>query len=590
MEIITAEVLVVGGGTGGTAAAIQAARRGAQTLLISDGPWLGGMLTAAGVSAPDGNELLALQTGLWGAFLRELERRQSGGLDHAWVSFFTYEPRVGAAIFADWVNALPNLTWVTGQTPRAVLRQGDRVTGVQFDRLTVQAQVTLDGTELGDLLALGDIPHRWGWDDPAQFSEPSAPKSLTDPADPLHAMVQTYPVQAPTWVVVMQDFGPGAIAPEIPPPPNYDAARFEGAWQGDGPERFLDYGRLPGDRFMINCPHQGNDYGVKLQRLLQGTAAWTDWARDAIAHSQGLAHFIQAHLGRRYGLAADTFPQHPTNLGGGAFALQPYYRESRRLVGLTTVTEPDILPLGGGQVAPLPVDSTGQGTAIACGNYPNDHHYPGFDLPLAPKARRWGGRWTGTPFTIPYDALVPAAIEGFLACDKNISVSHIANGATRLQPVVLGVGQAAGMAAALCIEQGCQPRHLPVRAVQQALLQDPIAPAAIAPCYDLSPHHPDWGTVQQHYCDRPDTYPADGNSGVTPIPAPIPPPARRFTGSLQRGDSPDSWVLMADRPWPLVTLCPAMAQQFATWQAGQPLTVQAIANPQGPWLRVLAAL
>jgi hypothetical protein len=48
--------------------------------------------------------------------------------------------------------------------------------------------------------------------------------------------------------------------------------------------------------------------------------------------------------------------------------------------------------------------------------------------------------------------------------------------------------------------------------------------------------------------------------------------------------------LMADQPWPLVTLCPAMAQQFATWQAGQPLTVQAIANPQGPWLRVLATL
>ncbi|MDA0673253.1 MAG: FAD-dependent oxidoreductase, partial [Cyanobacteria bacterium] len=166
METITTEVLVVGGGTGGTAAAIQAARRGAKTVLVSEGPWLGGMLTAAGVTAPDGNELLALQTGLWGAFLRALEQRQPGGLDHAWVSFFTYEPRVGAAIFADWVQALPHLTWIAGQRPRAVLRQGDRVTGVRFDRLTIQAQITLDGTELGDLLALGNIPHRWGWDDP----------------------------------------------------------------------------------------------------------------------------------------------------------------------------------------------------------------------------------------------------------------------------------------------------------------------------------------------------------------------------------------------------------------------------------------
>lgn len=55
---IQTEVLVVGGGTGGTAAAIQAARAGAKTLLVSEFPWLGGMLTAAGVAAPDGNELM----------------------------------------------------------------------------------------------------------------------------------------------------------------------------------------------------------------------------------------------------------------------------------------------------------------------------------------------------------------------------------------------------------------------------------------------------------------------------------------------------------------------------------------------------
>ncbi len=77
--ILTADVLVVGGGTGGTTAAIQAARRGAKTILVSEFPWLGGMLTAAGVSAPDGNEIISFQTGLWGEFLRELQHRQLGG-------------------------------------------------------------------------------------------------------------------------------------------------------------------------------------------------------------------------------------------------------------------------------------------------------------------------------------------------------------------------------------------------------------------------------------------------------------------------------------------------------------------------------
>lgn len=86
-SILTADVLVVGGGTGGTAAAVQAARCGAKTILVSEFPWLGGMLTSAGVAAPDGNELAAFQTGLWGAFLRELQQRQPDGLDWGWVSF-----------------------------------------------------------------------------------------------------------------------------------------------------------------------------------------------------------------------------------------------------------------------------------------------------------------------------------------------------------------------------------------------------------------------------------------------------------------------------------------------------------------------
>ena len=95
-QTYTTDVLVVGGGTGGTAAAIQAARRGVKTILVSEFPWLGGMLTSAGVSVPDGNELQSLQTGLWGAFLQELQRRQPGGLDNSWVSFFSPSTNLGS--------------------------------------------------------------------------------------------------------------------------------------------------------------------------------------------------------------------------------------------------------------------------------------------------------------------------------------------------------------------------------------------------------------------------------------------------------------------------------------------------------------
>lgn len=593
---LTTEVLVVGGGTGGTAAALQAARRGAHTVLVSELPWLGGMLTAAGVAAPDGNELMALQTGLWGAFLRELRQRQPGGLDNAWVSFFTYEPKIGAAIFADWVRALPNLRWIVGKVPTAVLRKGDRVLGVRFEDLTVHAQVTIDGTELGDVLALGDVPYRWGWEDQAEFAEPSAPRSLTDPHDPLYPILQTYPVQSPTWVVLLRDFGEGHEAPKISPAADYDPSQFQGAWAGYEPEMFLNYGRLPQNQFMLNWPQQGNDYGYDLNRLIQGKAAWREWAEAAIAHSQNFAHFIQSALGPRYGLASNAFPKMAGKLGGGALALMPYYRESRRLVGLTTVTELDILPQSGERAAALPKNEQDAMSAIAIGNYPNDHHYPGFEMPLAPKSMHWGGRWTGTPFTIPYEALIPATTDGLLACDKNISVSHIANGATRLQPVVLGIGQAAGMAAALCIEQACEPRELSVHTLQAALLQESIAPTAIVPLLDNLPEHQEWRSRQTDFQNH--SFPVsfaqqtDGLMDENLIDLKLKNPTLcQYQGVLKPIKVGEKWAAqlhLADgRTLQIITLSPHVQAVMKALEAPSEVSVQGFPNWYAGWFQVL---
>jgi hypothetical protein len=591
MQTLITDVLVVGGGTGGTAAAIQAARRGAQTILVSEFPWLGGMLTSAGVSAPDGNELAAFQTGIWGAFLQELQRRQPEGLDHAWVSFFTYDPRVGAEIFANWVRELPNLEWIRGRSPLEVLKQGDRITGIRFADLTVQAKIILDGTELGDLLPLAEVPHRWGWEYQSEWGEPSAPSKPSD-------LTQRYPVQAPTWVVILQDFGEGADVPLISAPPIRRAEQFEDAWTNYGADKFLNYGRLPGNRFMINWPQNGNDYAEGVGRLVQSDLSKQAFLWEARWHTQRFARFIQTKLGRRYGLANDIFPEDGKELAGGAYALHPYYRESRRLQGLVTVIEQDILPLPEGQVAPLPINQQGEVEAIALGNYANDHHYPSAEFPLKPKSLRWGGRWTGTPFTIPYRCLIPATADGLLVCEKNISVSHIANGATRLQPVVLGIGQAAGMAAALCIEQNCQPKDLPVKALQEALLADPTAPAAVIPLFNLPPNHPEWRTLQQHYLEHPNTYPADGNcplKEVSPRAASLSGLSDSFqnlSGQFERKDEQNyafvaiAPLSLANQTFSLVTLEPQVNQQLAAYTSGQFIKVKGKVNPAGNWILV----
>lgn len=627
IDQLNADVLVVGGGTGGVAAALQAARRGANTILVSEFTQLGGMLTSAGVSAPDGNELIAFQTGLWGAFLQELKRRHPKGLDWGWVSFFTFDPRVGAEIFADWVLQQPKLQWISGYKPLEVLKHNHKITGVRFSEFTVYAEITVDATELGDLLALGSVPYRWGWELQTEWEEPSAPIVA-------NSLTKSSPVQAPTWVAILQDFGENAVSPEIPAPQVDNPNQFVGAWEGYTPEQFLNYGRLPGGLMMINWPCRGNDYGENLDRLIQSPAQQQQFFQESRWHTQSFVRFIQMELGRRYGLAVGTFPpQQPTNpinLLDTSFALHLYYRESRRLQGLTTIREQDILPMPGGNVATLPINyTTGECDAIAIGNYPNDHHYTQGILPVKQKYLRWGGRWTGTPFTIPYRALIPQETDGLLVCEKNISVSHIANGATRLQPVVLGIGQAAGMAAALCVEYHCQPRELPSRQLQQELLHDPVAPAAIIPLFNLPPNHPNWLDQQCYYLQHPEAYPASGYchldsvSTLSNLPIsdfdPTNPTIKasnpvnfypevnpkllkaeteelenHFSGIVHHRQEQDYTLTLTFPPelehqtWTLVTLYPEIDQQLKQYLDGSQISLKGRLNQAGHWLMVSA--
>ena len=69
-------MLVVGGGASGTAAGIQSARMGVNTMIVEQTPWLGGMLTSAGVSCIDGN--YKLRSGIFGEFTDSLAVRYGG--------------------------------------------------------------------------------------------------------------------------------------------------------------------------------------------------------------------------------------------------------------------------------------------------------------------------------------------------------------------------------------------------------------------------------------------------------------------------------------------------------------------------------
>jgi NADPH-dependent 2,4-dienoyl-CoA reductase/sulfur reductase-like enzyme len=151
---IQSDLLVVGGGTSGVCAAIQAARDGLQVALIEETPWLGGMLTAAGVSAIDGNH--RLPSGLWGEFRQKLYEHYGGpgGVKTGWVTHTAFEPRVANQIFHEMVAGEKGINLYKGYWIEEVTKKNQQVIGATFsnaaaDRLTIEASLTIDCTEYG---------------------------------------------------------------------------------------------------------------------------------------------------------------------------------------------------------------------------------------------------------------------------------------------------------------------------------------------------------------------------------------------------------------------------------------------------------
>jgi hypothetical protein len=82
----------------------------------------------------------------------------------------------------------------------------------------------------------------------------------------------------------------------------------------------------------------------------------------------------------------------------------------------------------------------------------------------------YSGSYAGDPeFPIPYRALVPAKLDNLLAAGRCIATDFETADTTRLIPVCWATGQAAGIAAALCVRDRCQPREVDVPRLQNIL-------------------------------------------------------------------------------------------------------------------------
>ena len=187
-------------------------------------------------------------------------------------------------------------------------------------------------------------------------------------------------------------------------------------------------------------------------------------------------------------------------------------------------------------------------------------------------------------------------VSNLLAAEKCFSVSHIANGATRLQPLILNIGQAAGLAAALAVRSNHDLRELPVDSLQQQLIDDPHAPAAVMPIWDWPCWHPHWREAQHRAVRNPDALLQDGSlasaqASDLSLPTAAAAPSERHGQQIQGRFRSDAdglryWLESGSIRRQLITLEPAVERVLSGAADGTQMDLVAVHNPWGPWWRV----
>lgn len=465
------DVLIIGGSTSGTMAGIQSARMGVKTIIVEETPWLGGMLTSAGVSAIDGNH--NMPSGLWGEF-REQVRNYYGGADKVstgWVSNTLFEPSVGQNILRKMCDVEKNLS-LTFDAKLIDIKQVKAGWQVKFsDEKTIQTKILIDATELGDVAAKVGIKYNLGMDAQSTYNESIAPEKANNV------------IQDLTYGAILKDYGPNADK-TLPKPANYSVSEFNCACKEfcDNPNAkrqnpcasLMTYAKLPNGKVLINWPINGNDYYANMVVMSENERQEAIKAAKAV--TLRFVYFLQTELGfKNFGLADDEYPT------ADKLPLIPYHRESRRIDGLVRMNVNHIeKPF----VQAQPLYRTG----IAVGDYAIDHHHD--KNPAAPDLH-----FVPVPsFNIPLGSIIPKQKSNFVVAEKSISVSNLVNGASRLQPVVMQIGQAAGALAAYSVLNKISPEKASVRAIQKILLK---AKVYLMPYFDVPLTHPNWEAIQR---------------------------------------------------------------------------------------------
>lgn len=405
-ETIRTDVLVIGGGASGVAAAMQSARSKVKTLLVEPGPWLGGSMTMSGMCVLEANR--NLPSGIWGEFHRKVTDyyRPRLGYDTTHNSVLRFEPYTGADILKKICDTVKNLT-VKMKTPWTAVKKdgtGWEVTIiVNGEAVKVNTKVLVDGTETGEVAAKAGAK----FDEEADYEEVG-------------------------WIAILKDFGRNADK-TISKPEGYNPSDYN--WlKGANIKRMLDDVRIPNDKYMID-----------LTRYSDGITGPINHRQElyklAKLHTLGFVYFLQTEFGyKNIGLdgqfgTLDNLPPAPLIL------------KTRHVKGAVTMVTDDI-------AKPYDRESKLYRTSIAVSDARPERilHYK------------------FSPYTIPLGAIVVKDLDNVLVTEKALSVTNDVNSSIAYPSVQMTLGQGVGATAAFCAFFKTTTKHLHVRTIQGEIL------------------------------------------------------------------------------------------------------------------------
>lgn len=524
------EVLVCGGGLAGLAATLALCEAGHTVLLSEETDWLGGQITAQGMSALDEPTLVercggtrsyqALREGIRDYYRREGRllpaAAANSGLNpgNCWVSRLAFEPRAALAVIAERLAPFEQsgqLVVRARHKPLRAERAGRRVHSVDLldlDRQTilrVEAALFIEATDLGELLPLCGVDFVRGAEARAETGEPDAPEI----ADPDCVQAFTYPFilearpgeshvigEPPDYARNrrQQPYSPRVVLPDDKGGQRYALLRlYEKTPNLAGSfwsyRRLIDRSLFEADAFqsdlsLINWPAMDYRDGHLLDEDQAAVLSHLEAARRL---SLGFLYWLQTALTHRGGRGHPELLLNREAIGtADGLARFPYIREGRRARTLERLAEQDL------------AERCNQGRtrgrffadAVGVGQYAIDIH--------AGPCRSAAFSQPALPFQLPLGLLVTVDTDNLIPAGKPCGTTHIANGATRVHAVEWSLGEAAGTLAALCLELALSPadihgglgltRQLQVRLVERG-----------APIYwyrDLSPADADFVAAQ----------------------------------------------------------------------------------------------